>query len=151
MPSCKANLARAVGRHRARSLAAPAIRAAPDLQPRHAYPPKGALSRTPRSHGSSTRARSASFPAKSSSAHSGSSSGSTHGGGGGGHGGARGHGGQGRSFSFSGAHVVACYGAMLVVTLPALGKTLVVLCEGKAAAAAGVCPRVPSKEAATCV
>ena len=74
-------------------------------------------------------------------------------GGGGGHGGARGHGGQGRSFSFSfsGAHVVACYGAMLVVTLPALGKTLVVLCEGKAAAAAGVSPRVPSKVAATSV
>ena len=46
---------------------------------------------------------------------------------------------------------MACYGAMLVVTLPALGKTLVVLCEGKAAAAAGVCPRVPSNVAATSV
>lgn len=34
------------------------------------------------------------------------------------------------SFSFSGAHV-ACYGAMLVISLPALGKTLVVLCDGK--------------------
>jgi len=34
------------------------------------------------------------------------------------------------SFNFSGAHVV-CYGAMLVVSLPALGKTVMVMCEGK--------------------
>jgi hypothetical protein len=40
---------------------------------------------------------------------------------------------RGSAFSFSGAHV-ACYGAMLVVTLPALGKTFVVLCDGKTVA-----------------
>lgn len=37
---------------------------------------------------------------------------------------------QGRSSYYS--HVVACYGAMIVISLPALGKTLVVMCEGKA-------------------
>jgi len=80
--------------------------------------------RPPTSHSPTMRAYSSGCASSGRTRHSGGQQG--------GRGGGQNHQGSTFAFNFSGAHIV-CYGAMLVVALPALGKTLVVMCEGKSA------------------